>query len=101
MKNLNKDWRELTLFEMPDLRDSSMEPEKFKSVVSKECCDDQLRFPNASRLVLNLLSLPHSSSAAERIFSLVSNIKTTNRSRLNTETLRGLLHRKNLLLKAN
>lgn len=100
-EELNSEWRELILFEIPSLRESSMEPEQFWFTVSKEKCADELRFPKVSKLMMNLMSLPHSSAAAERIFSLVSNIKTKHRSRLKTSTLNSLLHSKALLQDEN
>ncbi|KAK4328250.1 hypothetical protein Pmani_001368 [Petrolisthes manimaculis] len=94
----NSEWRELTIGEIPALKDKRVsEPEKFWHAVSQERIGDSPRFPNLSNFMLNLMSLPHSSAAAERIFSLVTNIKTKNRSRLKTDTLNGLLHSKNLL----
>lgn len=100
-EELNREWRELILFEIPSLRESSMEPEQFWYAVSKEKCGDRLRFPHVSKLMMNLMSLPHSSAAAERIFSLVTNIKTKQRSRLNTSTLNSLPHSKALLQNVN
>ena len=44
------------------------EPEKFWYAASLEKCGDEARFPNLSKLMMNLMSLPHSSAAAERIF---------------------------------
>lgn len=35
-EEINKEWRELILFEIPSLRESSMEPEQFWHTVSKE-----------------------------------------------------------------
>ncbi|KAK4314253.1 hypothetical protein Pmani_014407 [Petrolisthes manimaculis] len=97
-EELNSEWRELTIGEIPALKDKRVsEPEKFWHAVSQERIGDSPRFPNLSNFMLNLMSLPHSSAAAERIFSLVTNIKTKNRSRLKTDTLNGLLHSKNLL----
>ena len=51
--------------------------------------------------MINLLALPHSSAYAERIFSLVNNIKVKNRSLLKTETLNSLLYSKSLLSETN
>lgn len=85
-EELNKEWRELTLFGIPTLCESSVEPEKFWYAVAKERCGDGPRFPKISKLMINLMSLPHSSAAAEGIFSMVSNIKTKHRSSLKTET---------------
>ena len=41
--------------------------------------------------MINLLTLPHSSAAVERVFSRVSLIKTRKRNRLGTDTMNGLL----------
>lgn len=49
-------------------------------------------FPLLSQFVFNILSLPHSSANVERIFSAVNLMKTTQRNRLSTETIVGLLH---------
>ncbi len=48
-------------------------------------------FPNLAELMVNLLVLPHSSAAVERIFSQVKLIKTDLRNRLNTESINALL----------
>lgn len=102
-EELNREWRELTLFEIPTTSETSVDsdPEQFWYNMSMEKCGDELRFPIISRLMLNLMSLPHSSAAAERIFSMVSNIKTKHRSRLQTQTLNSLLHSKALLQNVN
>lgn len=47
--------------------------------------------------VFNIMSLPHSSAAAERVFSNLTNIKTKNRNRLLPDTCNNLLHGKELL----
>lgn len=44
-----------------------------------------------------LLILPHSSASMERIFSAINLNKTKTRNRLNSETLSGILHTKNLI----
>ena len=51
-------------------------------------------FPLLSHFVSCMLCLPHSSAAAERMFSAVNNMKTKQRNRLSTKTLIGLLHSK-------
>lgn len=97
-EDLNSEWRELSVGDIAvKLKDISDEPETFWYNVSRENCGDKPRYPNVSKLMLNLMSLPHSSAAAERIFSLVTNIKTKNRNRLKTDTLNGLIHSKSLL----
>ena len=81
-EDLNSKWRELTVSvgEILALKpeQTSDEPEKFWHAVSLERRGDEPRFPNLSRLMMNLMSLPHSYDALERIFSLVTNIQTKN-----------------------
>lgn len=96
-EDLNREWRELISCELPALSEAGEDPETFWYSVSREKCGDEERFPNVTKLMVNLMSLPHSSAAAERIFSLVTNIKTKNRSRLQTETLNGLIRSKCML----
>lgn len=59
--------------------------------------DDTFYFPNLTKLVSQLLVLPHSSAAVERIFSQVNLNKTKLRNRLENNTLTGLLHTKRLI----
>ncbi|KAJ8910917.1 hypothetical protein NQ315_014251 [Exocentrus adspersus] len=58
---------------------------------------DQKVFRNVCEFVFNLLSLPHSSASAERIFSQISIIKTKLRNRLSPTTCNSLLMAKGLL----
>ncbi|XP_018570645.1 uncharacterized protein LOC108910509 [Anoplophora glabripennis] len=58
---------------------------------------DQNIFANVCEFVFNVLSLPHSSASAERIFSQLSLIKTKLRNRLLPETCNSLLMAKGLL----
>lgn len=51
--------------------------------------------------MMNKMSLPHSSAAAERLFSLKTNIKTKHRTRLQTETSNELIYNKALLHNAS
>lgn len=46
---------------------------------------------NIAKFALSVLSLPHSNSDCERIFSHVNNIKTKKRNKLFTSTISGLL----------
>lgn len=54
-------------------------------------------FPLVNNLVFYILTLPHSTAAVERIFSNINLNKTKLRNRLSTDTLKGILHSKNLL----
>lgn len=49
--------------------------------------EDECILPNISQLAQLCLSLPHSNADVERYFSTVSQIKTRDRNRLNTETV--------------
>ncbi|KAJ8913412.1 hypothetical protein NQ315_008805 [Exocentrus adspersus] len=54
-------------------------------------------FPFLKHFVSGLFSLPHSSAAAERIFSGVSILKSKLRNRLEIDTLNDILHCKEML----
>lgn len=58
---------------------------------------DELMYPNLKLFVGSLLSLPHSSAAAERIFSDLNNIKNKNRNSLKTKTINALLITKQIV----
>ncbi|CAG9840762.1 unnamed protein product [Diabrotica balteata] len=62
---------------------------------------DEPIFQNICSFVFNILSLPHSSAAAERIFSQLNLIKSKTRNRLTPETCNSLLMAKTLLAKNN
>ncbi|GFN78517.1 Zinc finger bed domain-containing protein 5 [Plakobranchus ocellatus] len=53
--------------------------------------DGQIILPNLSRVMLNIMTIPHSSAHCERIFSHVRKNQTEFRSRLNNETVEALL----------
>lgn len=48
-------------------------------------------FPNATKLAELVLSLPHSNADAERIFSMMKDVKTDKRNRLDDANLNGIL----------
>lgn len=54
-------------------------------------------YPNVKNFISAVLSLPHSSASAERVFSQVQLIKNEKRNRLINETLNGILGAKSLL----
>lgn len=54
-------------------------------------------FPFLAEFMIRLLCLPHSSAAAERVFSTVNRMKTKTRNRLSTSTVAGLLHTRRLM----
>ncbi|KAH1187615.1 hypothetical protein KIL84_020364 [Mauremys mutica] len=47
----------------------------------------QFMFANISELAKKVFTLPHSNAACERIFSMVTDIKTIKRNRMTTKTL--------------
>ena len=49
-------------------------------------------YPNLYQIMSTLLSLPFSNASAERFFSQLNLTKTTERTRLKNETVRGLMH---------
>ncbi|KAF0745153.1 Uncharacterized protein FWK35_00028234 [Aphis craccivora] len=51
-------------------------------------------FPNLSELVLVVLTLPHSNAGVERVFSMLTDIKTKKRNRLNPNTVKALIRTK-------
>lgn len=59
--------------------------------------DGRKQFPTLSSFVLDLLVLPHSTAAIEKLFSTVNLNKTEFRNRMENKTLTGLMHRKSLL----
>lgn len=66
---------------------------KLKNTVGDKC------YKNVCEFVFNILSLPHSSACAERIFSDLNNVKTKNRNRLLASTSNSLLPGKEVLNK--
>ncbi|XP_011876164.1 PREDICTED: zinc finger MYM-type protein 1-like [Vollenhovia emeryi] len=57
---------------------------------------DEMMFPNLTKLIRAILSLPHSSAAAERTFSQLTLMKTKIRNRLDVDTCEAVLHAKGL-----
>lgn len=53
--------------------------------------NDIKQFENIGRLANIVLCLPHSNAAVERIFSMVTDIKTKKRNRIATDTLEALV----------
>ena len=62
----------------------------------------QKKFEHLPTYMLNILSLPHSNAACERIFSQVNDIKTKKRNKLITQTIKGnILAQQNILRNGN
>lgn len=66
-------------------------------IASAKRMDDSYAFPALRRLVFNILIIPHSSAAVERIFSQYNNNKTKLRNRLGDDTMNSILKSKDLI----
>jgi hypothetical protein len=74
--NLKK--AELTSFEIDEM---------WKRILNFKDINDEKMFPTLELLVEAVLSLPHSNAEAERIFSIVTDVKSKKRNRLSNETI--------------
>lgn len=54
-----------------------------------------------SKFMLTLCALPHSSASAERQFSILNNLKTKIRNRLQTETVSALMFAKQYVIRCS
>lgn len=59
----------------------------WKTIFEKKNFNDEPLFPNLEQLVYAALSLPHSNAEAERIFSIVTDVKNKKRNRINVTSL--------------
>lgn len=95
IEKANTEWRLLkqskTLFEFDSVE------EFWRHVFLMKNGVDEPMFPTIKNIVAGLMCLPHSSAAAERIFSQVNLIKTKQRNRLHVKTCDALLHTKEML----
>lgn len=96
VETLDMEWRLLS--ENLQLKNEEL---NFWLVVGELKVENQLIFPNLIKLVKGILALPHSSAAAERVFSQLSLIKTRTRNKLYIETCDALLSTKELLRNTN
>lgn len=92
MNDLDREWRLLRNTDLTgapeDLRDFWLHVGNLKKG------DETQMFPTLMTLIQKLLCLPHSSAAAERVFSHINNMKTKERRSRNTKSPVGLLHAK-------
>lgn len=68
---------------------------KHTNGLNEKCFDDLINF------VFNLMSLPHSSAAAERIFSQLNLVKTKCRNKLDFKTINSIMQSKELCTNRN
>lgn len=99
LQKIDTEWRMLRSTVSTILANNpDMTPIKFWVKVSVMTAGDGTQiFPNLAEFMISLLSLPHSSAAAERVFSAVNRMKTKTRNRLSTNTIVGLLHTKRFM----
>lgn len=58
-------------------------------------------FPDISRVIIGILSIPHSTANVERVFSYQNKIKSKKRNRLNVTTLASIIQTKDLMKSSN
>ncbi|KAJ8912030.1 hypothetical protein NQ315_000523 [Exocentrus adspersus] len=93
-ERLNTEWRLLAdLSELTEYAEYSFQ-DFWNKVFNVKNEADTYMFPNISRLVKGLFSLPHSSASAERVFSQLNLLKTKCRNRLDVSTCESILHAK-------
>lgn len=96
LQELDMQWRMLR--NMQELNSLPDDVESFWKEIRKITAGDGTEtFEELSNFAFNILCLPHSSANVERIFSKVNLIKSKQRNALNTETLNGLLHCKEIV----
>ena len=69
----------------------------WKTLLNAEDAQGKPQFEELSLFMLNLCAVPHSSAAAERQFSVLSNIKTKLRNSLLLDTIDSLIHAKQMV----
>ena len=62
----------------------------WKEVAMANNFSDEKQFEQLERLVDIVLSLPHSNAEAERIFSIVTDVKTKKRNKISTKCLNAI-----------
>lgn len=90
------EWNLLRLSEIKisanlNINDFWQEIASIKNGLNEKC------FGNISNFIFNLLSLPHSSAAAERKFSTLSLIKTKLRNKLEVNTINSIMSCKEII----
>ncbi|EZA48225.1 hypothetical protein X777_14161, partial [Ooceraea biroi] len=61
--------------------------EMWKNIVEYKNCDDEKQFKHLESFVQIVLSFPHSNAEAERIFSIVTDVKCKKRNRLSNDNM--------------
>ncbi|KAG0435519.1 hypothetical protein HPB47_018436 [Ixodes persulcatus] len=92
--DVEQEWRMLPSFftESEKIELQTKSPDAFWGQVSKtKTFDHKLVLPNIATLAKLVLTLPHSNAETERIFSMLSDMKTRRRNRLGPESVNALL----------
>ncbi|KAG0426451.1 hypothetical protein HPB47_026426 [Ixodes persulcatus] len=92
--DVEQEWRMLPSFftESEKIELQTKSPDAFWGQVSKtKTFDHKLVLPNIATLAKLVLTLPHSNAETERIFSMLSDMKTRTRNRLGPESVNALL----------
>ena len=97
VEDLDEEWRTMV---QQDNVSNNLELEKFwDNIFSRKNALNEFMFPRIRDFIGSILSFPHSSATAERIFSHLNNIKNKNRNCLHTESVNAILMSKELLNK--
>lgn len=97
MEKLNTEWRLLADIESLNQTANYSFQDFWNNIFNMKNDMDQFMFPHLSVLVKGILSLPHSSAAAERVFSQLFLLKTKIRNRLDVDTCSSIIHTKELV----
>jgi len=65
-------------------------PEMWSEIASLKDFSDKEIFPQLTQLACCVLSLPHSNADAERVYSIVTDVKTSKRNTLGQESLNAI-----------
>lgn len=88
------EWRSLPYFfnqqQIEHLKTLSIQNMWHEISNAKDFVIDCFKFANLSKLAKLVQALPHSNSEAERIFSIVTDVKTKKRNKLNDDTLNSI-----------
>lgn len=97
VENLNSEYRLVS--SVADIKSKVNEnfEEFWKYAMKMKNGLDEFMFPNLSQVIKAIMTIPHSSAAAERIFSQLTLIKSKQRNRLEVDTCDAIMHTKSLL----
>ena len=101
LQQLDNEWRRLAVEDLPDFitnmakqvdKIKYIQPDKFWCAIKTlEDSDGNPKFKLVADFALGCLSLPHANADCERCFSSVNRVKTKDRNKLKTETVRDII----------